>query len=111
MWRFAHVSIAFSPASSLPASRSASSAHLSQASAISRNVASCSGFMLFANRLQSSAYLLNFITLGMAPDAVPLMEQLVRGTHRSATSRQGDQIGDGTTRPPKRWALAALRYA
>src|SRR5580704_9997909 len=46
----------------------------------------------------------------MASGAVPLMEQRARGTRRSASSRQGDEIGAGTIRSPKRCALAALRY-
>jgi len=46
--------------------RSASAAHRSHASATSSNVALCSGFMLFANRLQSSAYLLNFVASSIA---------------------------------------------
>jgi hypothetical protein len=43
--------------------------------------------------------------------AVPLMEQRTDGTPRSSASRQGDEIGGGTTHPPKRWRLTALRYA
>jgi len=34
--------------------------------------------------------------------AVPLMEQRTDGNGRSSTSRQGDEIGDGTTQSPKR---------
>jgi hypothetical protein len=65
------------------------------------------------NLLHSSAYSLNLLTsfIGMGSNAVPLTEQRARGTCRSASSRQGDGIGDGTTWSPRRCALVALRHA